>query len=210
MKPAPVEKTLKILKKEYPNLRYYLNVKTPVQTLVGAILSPQVRDEVVNAALPGLFLEYKTAKDFAQADLRHLQNIIKDITFSGNKAKYIKKACQILVDGHDGKVPKTVTELTKLPGIAEKTAHAILQNAYDIVEGVVVDTHVLRVAYRLGWTSNKKSADKTARELEKILPKKEWKTFPWLMKRHGRAICKAPRSLCQTCPVNDLCPKKGV
>ncbi len=210
MKPAPVDKTIVVLKKEYPGLRYYLDVRTPLETLVGAILSPQVRDEVVNRALPTLFSEYKTAKDFADADLHRLQAIIKDITFSSNKANSIKRACQILVDDYDGEVPKTVMELTKLPGVGEKTAHAVLQNAYGIVEGVVVDTHVLRVAYRLGWTSSQKNADKTAQELARLLPKKEWKTFPWLMKRHGRAICKAPVPLCQACPVNIVCPKRGV
>lgn len=210
MQSASVEKTLHIFHTKYPNLKYYLNVKTPLQTLIGAILSPQVRDEAVNAVLPELFSTFKAAKDFADADLRHLQNIIKSITFSGNKAKHIKMACRILVDEYDGKVPKTIKELTGLPGVGEKTAHAILQNAYDIVEGIVVDTHVLRVSYRLGWTSSPKNADTTARELEEIIPKKDWKQFPLLMKRHGRAICKAPTPLCAACPVNTLCPKNGV
>jgi endonuclease-3 len=201
---------LKILHKTYPDVHYYLHVKTPLETLVGAMLSAQVRDEVVNEALPKLFGKYKAAKDYAGADLQELTGIIKKITFAGNKAKNIKEACKILVEKHAGKVPKSVAELTELPGVGEKTAHAILQNAYDIVEGIVVDTHVLRVSFRLGWSSDAKNADKTANELKNIIPKNEWKELPWLLKAHGRAICRAPDPYCSKCPLNKICPKKGV
>lgn len=201
---------LHLLHQQYPHLKYYLTVSTPLETLVGAILSAQVRDEVVNAALLVLFKKYKTAKDYAHADLKELTKIIKSITFAKNKAKNITAACQMLVDKYNGTVPKTVDELTQLPGIGKKTAHVILQNVFNIIEGVVVDTHVLRVSYRLGWTNTDKNADKSAEQLEKIIPKNEWKELPWLLKAHGRAICQAPVPKCSQCRVEKLCPKQGV
>lgn len=201
---------LHLLHQQYLHLKYYLNVSTPLETLVGAILSAQVRDEVVNAALPTLFKEYKTAKDYAQADLKELITIIKSITFAENKAKNIKAAGQILVEKYNGNIPRTVNELTQLPGVGKKTAHVILQNAFGIIGGVVVDTHVLRISYRLGWTNTDKNADKSAEQLEKIIPKNEWKELPWVLKAHGRAICQAPVPKCSQCPVEKLCPKQGV
>jgi endonuclease-3 len=210
MKSSNVPKALSILHKTYPNVHYYLCVKTPLETLVGALLSAQVRDEVVNEALPELFKRYKTAEDYAKADLNELTHIIRKITFASTKAKNIKKACTILVEKYNGRVPKTQAGLTSLPGIGEKTARAILQNAFNIIEGIVVDTHVLRVAYRLGWTSSEKNAEKSGHELIEIIPKKEWKKLPWLLKAHGRAICKAPNPFCSKCPLNKLCPKQGV
>lgn len=201
---------LKILYKTYPKLNYYLNFSNPLQLVIAAILSAQVRDEAVNAATPLLFQKYKTAQDFAKAEVQDIIKYIKSITFAGNKAKHIREACKILAEKHKGKVPKTVEELTELPGIGRKTAHAILQNAYDIVEGIVVDTHVLRVGYRLGWTKTDKNAEKSEQQLKDIIPKNEWKTLTWLLKAHGRAICKAPVPMCSACPVASLCPKQGV
>ncbi len=205
-----VKRVLKILSENYPNLKYYLNFSNPVELLVAAILSAQVRDEAVNLTTAKLFKKYRSAKDFADAELKELTNDIKSITFAGNKAKNIKETCKILAEKYNGKVPKTVEELTELPGIGRKTANAILQNAYNIVEGVVVDTHVLRVSYRLGFTDTDKNAEKSEEQLMKLLPKSEWKTFPFLMKAHGRAICKAPVPFCSKCAVSGLCPKNGV
>lgn len=201
---------LRTLHKTYPNLRYYLNFSNPLELLVAAILSAQVRDEVVNVTTPALFKKYKTAEQYAKADLSELTNFIKTITFAGNKAKHIQEACRILVQKHSGKVPKTMTELTELPGIGRKTANAILQNAFDMVEGIVVDTHVLRISYRLGWTTTDKNAEKAEEQLLKMIPRPEWKQFPWLMKAHGREICKAPVPFCGRCPVEKFCPKQGV
>ena len=145
---------LKVLKKAYPTAKYYLNFKTPLELLVAAILSAQVRDEVVNSSTPALFAKYKKAEDYARASVSDLLKYISKITFAGNKAKHIIEACKILVKNHNGRVPKTIDELTELPGIGRKTAIVILTNAFDIVEGVVVDTHVIRLSYRLGWTKN--------------------------------------------------------
>ncbi len=199
---------LKILKKTYPHAKYYLNFKTPLDLMVAAILSAQVRDEVVNASTPALFAKYKTANDYAKASTSDLLKYISKITFAGNKAKHIIEACKMLVDKHGGKVPKAIDELTELPGIGRKTANAILQNAYGIVVGIPCDTHVLRVAYRLGWTKNTKP-EKVEIDLMK-LDKYWWDKVPHLLKAHGRAICQAPTPYCSKCPVNKLCPKAGV
>jgi len=200
---------LKILKKTYPNAKYYLNFKTPLDLLVAAILSAQVRDEVVNASTPALFAKYKKAEDYAKASVSDLLKYISKITFAGNKAKHIIGACKLLVEKHGGKVPKTIEELTELPGIGRKTAIVILTNAFDIVNGVVVDTHTIRVSYRLGWTKNT-NPEKIEKDLNALIPESHWKETQWLLKAHGRAICKAPTPECSRCPVNKLCPKAGV
>lgn len=203
------DKVLAILQKTYPGARYYLNFKTPLELLVAAILSAQVRDEVVNASTPALFAECKTVKDYATASVDELLKYIHKITFAGNKAKNIIAACKILDEKYDGKVPKTLAELTELPGIGRKTAIAILSNGFDIVDGVVVDTHVLRVSYRLGWTKNA-NPEKIEKDLNNKIDKKWWKKTQWLLKAHGRAVCKAPIPFCSKCPVVHLCPKQGV
>lgn len=200
---------LKALKKEYPNAKYYLDFKTPLDLLVAAILSAQVRDEVVNAATPALFAKYKTTESYANASVDDLLKYASKVTFAGNKAKNIIEACKILVTEHGGKVPKELDALVELPGIGRKTALVILANAFDIVEGVVCDTHVIRVSYRLGWTKNT-NPDKIGADLEKLFPKDEWKTLPWLLKAHGRAVCQAPTPSCSKCPVAKDCPKAGV
>jgi len=202
-------KQLKILHATYPDPKFYLNVSTPLQILIGTILSPQVRDEVVNAALPGLFTTYRTANDFAKAKESDILKHIAKITFANDKAKRLIEACKIIEQDHDGKIPKTVKELTKLPGVGKKTAFSILQNAYGIVEGVIVDSHVLRVSYRLGWTTHNKNANIVERELEDQLDKKEWKDIPYILKAHGRGPC-TPKTKCQQCPLKNLCPKIGI
>ncbi len=200
---------ISILNKTYPNTRYYLNFSSPVELLVAAILSAQCRDEIVNACTEKLFEKYKTAKDFADADLKELINDIKTITFSRNKAKNIKEACNILVEKYNGKVPKTIGELIELPGIGRKTANTILINAYSIVNGIPVDTWVISVAYRLGWTKSK-NPDIIEKDLEKIIPEKDWARIAYLIKNHGKAVCRKPFPYCSKCPVNKLCPKQGI
>jgi endonuclease-3 len=204
-----VVEIIKLLKKHYPNAKYYLNFSNPLELMVAAILSAQTRDEVVNSLTPKLFKKYKTAKDYANADLNELINDIKSVSFAGNKAKHIKEACKILVEKFNGEVPKTMEELTSLPGIGKKTANVILANAYNIVTGIVVDTHVIRVAYRLGLTKQK-NPEKIEEDLKKIVPKENWKEFQWLIKDHGRAVCKAPTPECSKCFLYNLCPKQGV
>lgn len=200
---------LRLLKKEYPKTKYYLNFSNPLELLVAAIMSAQVRDTVVNATTPALFKKYRSAKDYASAGLNELSGDIKAVTFPGAKAKNIIAACKILAAKHNGKVPDSMEELVELPGIGRKTANAILQNAFNKVEGVVVDTHVIRVSYRLGWTKQT-NPEKIEKDLTQLFPKKDWKKLPHLLKDHGRAVCRAPTPICSTCVLNKICPKQGV
>ncbi len=204
-----VPEIVKRLKKAYPNTHYYIKVSNPLEVMVAAILSAQVRDEVVDAVTLKLFKKYKKAEDYAKVDKDTLVKDILPVSFAGNKAKHIKMTCEILIKKYNGKVPKTVEELTDLPGIGRKTANVILSNAYNIVVGIPVDVHVIRIAYRLGLTKEKKP-EKIEEDLMKIIPKQYWKEFQWLMKSHGRAICKAPYPICSRCFLSDICPKQGV
>lgn len=202
-------KVLSELKKLYPNTKYYLNFSNSLELLVATTLSAQVRDAVVNATTPRLFEKYKTAEDYARADLETLIQEVSPVSFPANKAKYIKQACKILVEKYHGKVPNTMAELVELPGIGRKTANVILINAFEKVEGIVVDTHVIRLSYRLGWTKNK-NPEKIEQDLMKTIPKADWARITWLLKEHGRAICKAPVPACSRCMVESHCPKTGV
>lgn len=197
------------LKRLYPNARYYLNFSSPLELLVAAILSAQVRDSVVNATTPALFKKYKTARDYALADLQTLIRDIRPVSFPANKARHITAACAILVEQYHGNVPDTLDQLVNLPGIGRKTANAILINAFGKVEGIVVDTHVIRVAYRLGWTTNTKP-EEIERDLMKLIPKADWVRVTWLLKDHGRAVCSAPVPASSRCTLGSECPKAGV
>ncbi len=200
---------VKLLQKEYPKAKYYLNFSSPLELLVAAILSAQVRDTVVNAATPALFKRYKTAKDYASADLEELISCISKVSFAGNKARNIKASCRIIAEKHNGKVPQAMEGLVELPGIGRKTANVILINAFNKVVGIPCDTHVIRLSYRLGWAKNK-NPDKIEKDLMNLFPKSQWKKLPHLLKDHGRAICKAPIPTCSKCVLNKLCPKQSV
>lgn len=200
-----VQEVITLLKKEYPNTKYYLNFSSPMQLLVATILSAQCRDDVVNAVTEKLFQKYKTTENFTK--LR--EEDIKPITFYKNKAKNIREACKLVIEKHGGKVPDTMDELLTLPGVGRKTANVILINAFNKVSGVAVDTHVLRVSYRLGLAKNT-NPEKVERDLMAAVPKEEWKRITWLMKDHGRAVCKAPVPYCSRCVLEKVCPKKGV
>lgn len=205
MNASKVAEVIQLLKKDYPNAKYYLNFSNSLELLVAAILSVQVRDETVNACTKKLFRKYKTAKDFERLD----EKDIRSVTFSSAKAKNISSACKIISEKHGGNVPRSMEELTELPGIGRKTANAILINGFDTVVGIPCDTHVLRLSYRLGWTKNT-NPDKVEKDLMALIPKEEWKKIPYLLKDHGRAVCKAPVPLCLQCFLNKICPKNGV
>lgn len=204
-----IKEELILLEKNYPEAKYYLNFSSPLELLVAAILSAQCTDNIVNGTTSRLFRKYKSAKDYANANLSEFENEIKSITFFRNKAKNIIKTCQILEERFNGKVPSSMNELIELPGISRKTANVIQQNGFNIIEGIVVDTHVLRVSQRLDWTKNK-NPEKIELDLMKIFPKEKWKKIPHLLKNHGRAVCKAPVPTCSKCFLNKLCPKIGV
>ena len=202
-------KAFEILYKEYSDAKYYLSFKTPVQLLVAAILSAQTRDEVVNAATPELFKRYSTADDYADAELNELIKYTGKVSFAGNKSRNIIGACKILVERYDGNVPKTIEELVALPGIGRKTANTILINAYGIVNGIPVDTWVMRLSHRIGM-SKEKDPDKIGADLEKLLDKRYWHNAAYVLKAHGRSICQSTVPLCSKCVLKDMCPKNDV
>ncbi len=196
------------LGKEYKDVKYYLNFKTPIDLVVGAILSAQTLDVVVNRATPALFAKYKTAKDYANADVEDIVKIAGSVSFIGNKAKNIINTMKVIQEKYGGKVPSRMEELVELPGIGRKTANTILINAYGIVEGIPVDTWVIKLSYRLGLSKNK-DPEKIEQDLMKVIDKRYWHNWAYVMKTHGRAICQNV-PVCSKCPVNNMCPKNGV
>jgi endonuclease-3 len=202
------EELVRILNGAYKDSHYYLAFKTPIDLLVAAVMSAQTRDEVVNKITPALFSKYHTAKDYASADEEELIKCIKSVSFAGNKAKNIISTCRILVERYGGKVPNRMDELVELPGIGRKTANTILINAYGIVEGIPVDTWVIKLSYRLGLSQNK-DPDKIESDLKERIPKAYWSKIAYVMKNHGRAICQSI-PYCGKCPVKDICPKNDV
>jgi len=196
---------IKLLKKEYPEVKIALEFKNPLELLVATMLSAQCTDERVNIVTKDLFKKYKTAEDYVNADLKELERDIKSTGFYKNKAKNIKNTCRILIEKYNSKVPRSMEEMLSLPGVARKTANIVLSNAYGIVEGIAVDTHVRRLSFLLGLTKEKDPV-KIERDLMEIVPKKHWIDFPLMLILHGRKICIARRPRCEECILNRLCP----
>ena len=208
-KKTRMSKIISILKKTYPDAKCSLDYRTPLQLLVATMLSAQCTDERVNKVTPALFEKYKTAKDFAEADLDALQQEIRSTGFFRNKAKNIKGACKLIVEKYGGKVPDSMEGMLELPGVARKTANIVLGNCYGVLEGVPVDTHARRISYLLGMTKERNPA-KIERDLLAVVPKGDRLNISDLFVRHGRAVCIARRPLCSKCPVGKLCPKVGL
>lgn len=200
-----VQKIVEILTKEYPNAKTALRHSNPLELLVATMLSAQSTDETVNKVTKTLFKKYQEADDYANADLDELECDIKPTGFYRNKAKYLKGAGQILVETFGSRVPDTMDELTMLPGVARKTANIVLSNAFGVIEGIAVDTHVQRLAKRLGLTHNK-NPDKIEEDLMKLIPKNQWPKLADLLIFHGRLVCKARKPLCANCVVSSFCP----
>lgn len=196
------------LSNRYNNAKYYLDFKTPIDLVVAAILSAQTRDEVVNRITPELFKRYKTAKDYAEAGPDEIIRMIKGVSFAGNKTEHIINTCKVIVNIYKGKVPDSMEELVELPGIGRKTANTILINAYGIVEGIPVDTWVIKLSQRLGLSSNT-NPDKIEIDLKERIPKKYWSKFAYVLKTHGKTLCQTI-PICSKCPVTKICPKNGV
>lgn len=206
MKPEKrVNKIVKLLEKEYPDAKTALKHENPFQLLVSTILSAQCTDKRVNKVTKKLFKKYKTPEDLANVDLENLQEIIKSTGFYKRKAKYLKESAKVLVEEFDSKVPKNIKELTKLPGVARKTANIVLLHAYGIKEGIAVDTHVKRLSQRLGLTENK-TPRKIEKDLMKIVPKEKWREISDMLIAHGRKICKSRKPKCDKCLLNEICP----
>ena len=199
-----VKEIIKILEKEYPEAKTELVFKNPFQLLIATILSAQTTDKLVNKITPSLFSKFKTPEDFASASIEEIEKMIKSVNFYKNKAKNIKKLCETLVKQYNGKVPDSLNELVKLPGVARKTANVVLSQGFGKDEGIVVDAHVKRVSQRLGLTENSEPV-KIENDLMKIIDKKNWTDFPFRLILHGRNICKAKNPECYRCPIKHLC-----
>lgn len=196
---------LKLLKKAYPEARIALHYSTPLEMLVATILSAQCTDARVNKVTPALFKKYRSCLDYVKASPQALQQDIHSTGFYKNKTKSIQGACRVLLEKFGGKMPRTLQEMVTLPGVGRKTASVVLFNAYGVIEGVVVDTHVRRLSQRLGLTAQK-TPEKIEQDLMKIVPRKEWAKIAYLLIDHGRAVCKAVRPNCGGCVLNKLCP----
>ncbi len=200
-----VLKIIELLEKEYPKAKTALHYTSPLEILVATILSAQCTDKRVNVVTKSLFKKYKTAEDYANADLVELEEAVRSTGFYRNKAKNIKRSGRMLVEKFYSQVSRTMNELLELPGVARKTANIVLSNAYDVIEGIAVDTHVRRLSKRLGLTENK-NPNKIEADLMLIVPKSHWKRITDLLIFHGRNVCMAKKPKCSLCGLNKLCP----
>ncbi|MBR8831905.1 MAG: Endonuclease III [Chroococcopsis gigantea SAG 12.99] len=200
---------LVLLKRFYPDATCSLNYETPVQLLVATILSAQCTDERVNSVTPGLFSRFPDAPGLAKADRGELETLIRSTGFYRNKAKNIQGACQKIITEFGGEVPREMEQLLTLPGVARKTANVVSAHAYNIIQGVTVDTHVKRLSNRLGLTKNTDPV-KIERDLMRLLPQPDWETFSISLIYHGRAVCKARKPVCEGCFLAHICPAAEV
>lgn len=202
---ARVEEMIPRLEDAYDDLEITLDHSNPLELVVATILSAQCTDARVNQVTPDLFERYRTAEDYARADREELEELIRSTGFYRNKARYIQGMARTLVEEHDGRVPRSMEALTELSGVARKTANVILSNAFGENEGVVVDTHVQRVAGRLGLTDHERP-EKIEEDLMEVLPRERWRSFAWRLILHGRRTCSARNPSCGDCVLEDLCP----
>lgn len=202
-------KILSLLQRTYPNAHCELGFSNPLELLIATILSAQCTDKRVNLVTAELFKKYRSARDFAEANISELENDIRSTGFYKNKAKNIKACCAALVEKFGGEVPRTMDELYALAGVGRKTANVVLGNAFGINVGVVVDTHVTRLSNRLGLAQGT-DAVKLEQELMKLVPQKDWTLFSHWLIWHGRRRCDARKPDCAACEIAKLCPQIGV
>ncbi|MCC7202868.1 MAG: endonuclease III [Nitrospirae bacterium] len=200
---------IKRLKLKYPKAGTSLNFSTPFEILAATILSAQTTDNHVNKITGELFKKYRSIKDFSETSLESLQKDVRSVNFYKTKAKNIQAAATLIIDRFRGNVPKTMKELTILPGVARKTANIVLYNAYGINEGIAVDTHVKRVSFRLGLTKYEDPV-KIEMDLMNITEKQEWGHLSHLLIFHGRAVCMAKKPKHNECALYDICPSNGM
>jgi endonuclease-3 len=206
---APISEVITRLKKEYPDAKTELNWENPLELLVATMLSAQTTDVRVNMVTETVFEKYRTAADYAGADPAQLEEDIRPTGFYRNKARSLQGMARALLERHGGEVPRTMAGLVALPGVGRKTANVVLGNAFGVDEGVVVDTHVRRVAGRLGLTEER-HPEKIERDLIRVVPEGERTLFSHLLIFHGRRVCKARKPDCPGCVLNDICPSARV
>lgn len=208
-KSARLRKIIAGLEKAYPDAHCELNHASPLELLVATILSAQCTDKRVNLVTAELFKKYRSAADYARAPLGELEQDIRTTGFFRNKAKSLNACCQALVERHGGQVPRTMEALTQLGGVGRKTANVVLGNAFHVNCGVVVDTHVTRLAQRLGLTKEK-MPEKIEQDLMTLVPQAQWALFSHWLIWHGRRRCEARKPDCRGCEIRVLCPRMGV
>jgi len=199
-----VREILPVLEKIYPGARTALNFQNPLELLIATILSAQCTDARVNMVTKEVFKKYKSAVDWARADIKEIESDIKSTGFYHHKAISIKGACTEITGRFDGKVPDTIEELVTLPGVGRKTANVVLGNAFG-VPAIACDTHVIRLSRRLGLSENS-NAVKLEFDLAEIVPKKSWTLFSHLLIFHGRNVCRARKPDCKNCRISKHCP----
>jgi endonuclease-3 len=197
------------LRQAHPDARYELNWSTPFELLVATILAAQCTDERVNRVTATLFQKYRGPQAFAEANTPELEEDLKPTGFFKQKAKSVQSMSRELLASFGGEVPRTIDELVTLPGVARKTANVVLNTAFNLASGVIVDTHVARVSQRMGLTRHEKP-EEIERDLMRLVPQDQWTFFGPATVLHGRYTCTAKKPKCDACPVNDLCPKIGV
>jgi endonuclease-3 len=197
------------LKREYPDAHCALNHANAFELLIATILSAQCTDERVNLVTANLFRKYRSPQDYLNVLPEELERDIHSTGFFRNKAKNIQTACRQIIELYNGEIPQTMDELLILNGVARKTANVVLGNAFGIASGVVVDTHVSRLARRLALTEHQ-IPEKIEKDLQQLVSQKDWIMFPHWLISHGRKICQARKPKCAECVLNDICPKIGV
>jgi len=205
-KAARLKKIIAGFQKTYPDAHCELTYTDPLQLLIATILSAQCTDKRVNIVTKDLFKKYRSAADFADAPVGELEQAVRTAGFFRNKARNIQDCCRKLVEQHDGRVPRTMEELIQLGGVGRKTANVVLGNAFNVVVGVIVDTHAMRLSHRLGLTKEK-TPEKIERDLMKLLPRSHWLLFSHWLVWHGRRRCYARKPDCANCEVSKWCPR---
>jgi endonuclease-3 len=205
MRRARAERIMAELRRLYPDARCSLNFSNPLELLIATILSAQCTDERVNQVTATLFQKYRSVADYARSRSGELEQDVKSTGFYRNKARNIREAARLIVERYHGEVPRTMAELLTLPGVARKTANVVLGNAYGVVEGVVVDTHVGRLARRMGLSDSEDPA-RVEQDLMALFPQRDWLALSHALIYHGRAICQARQPLCDRCALVDVCP----
>lgn len=207
-----VEKIIQELQKAYPESKTSLDFSNPYQLLVATILSAQSTDKIVNTVTPQLFKKYPSPQELSNGNLEEIISIIKSIGLYNNKANNLIRMAKKLVEEYNGEVPKTIKDLTSLPGVGRKTATALLANAFGITDqGITVDTHMMRVTNRLGWSKiEKKDATAIEKELLLVIPKKYWGIITHLIIDHGRGICSAKKPKCESCVIEKYCASSSL
>jgi endonuclease-3 len=195
------------LREEYPDSTISLDFSNRLELLVAVVLSGQCTDERVNATTPDLFAKYESVEDFAAVGPEELAEDISSITYPNQKAGWLVEAAQRIVEEHDGEVPDEMADLTELSGVGRKTANVVLQHGHDVVEGIVVDTHVQRLSRRLGLTEEERP-EAIEDDLMGVVPESEWQQFTHLLIDHGRAVCGARSADCEACVLGDICPSE--